>query len=324
MIQHRNSDIAKDYKLVLKTLDIYLALKALNKYSEDVNYYDSLESHKQLFTTIDDKIASFDNDVPQELLKIKQKLDTFPLKYISFDDKDEHLLNLEQYPKNHTLVGKKLHYTFPAQLIKNAQCEYSRYISQQTLKDDIVVNHCCRLTSYRKKVVVCSEFFHLCLCASYFLSTFSIVSTTILNPINLLIVLTAYMTSTYIMFLPEHLKDEEKQNNHNLYHFAFFNLYLVASLLAFGLLTQVFAPASLFLVLAYLFTLLPICAHVYKSILLNNKYNELPSTKLTKMEFFREKIHSCSLFEAKEDKHGLPYFAFKNEEIPPSTEVAPA
>ena len=312
MTQNQNSDIFKDYTLALKVLD---------NYSENIDNYSSLENFKQLFTTIDDRIASFGNDVPQELLKIKQKLSTFPLKHISFNDNNIDLLKLDEYYKNKMLGDKKLHYTFTVQLIKDAQDEYKRYVLQQTSKNNILRNNYCRLTSYRKNLVFYSEFFHLCLCASYLLSTFSIVSTTILNPINLLIVLATYITSTYIMFLPEHLKDEDKQNNHNLYHFALFNLYLVASLLAFGLLTQVFAPASLFFVLAYLFTLLPICAHIYKSKQLNNEYNELKSTKMTKMEFFREKIHGFSLFEAKEDERGLPCLAFNSKEPSLASEV---
>ena len=73
MIEKEKLDIIKNSKS---------ALEALDNYSKNLINFISLENHKQLFTTIDDRIASFDHDVPQELLKIQQKLSTFPLKHI--------------------------------------------------------------------------------------------------------------------------------------------------------------------------------------------------------------------------------------------------
>ena len=290
------------------------ALEALDNYSKNLINFISLENHKQLFTTIDDRIASFDHDVPQELLKIQQKLSTFPLKHISFNDNNIGLLKLTEYQKNKILGDKKLHYTFPAQLIKDAQYEYAKLLMNYFQNKKLIGLKKNEIDTNRERIIYFAIFLQASLFVSCFLSVCAIVPAAILNPINLLIGFVAYITATYMMFLPEHLKDEDKQNSHNLYHFGLFNLYIAIPLLVLGIILQAWAPGLLIIVLMTLITLAPIFAYTYKNALLDNRYSELNVAMPEKKQFFRDRVQGCSLFEVKEYNDGYPYFAFNSEE----------
>ena len=259
------------------------------------NTHKSVNNAHNVFTKINNNRLTFDGDNTQnkKYTHIKQILNDSLLRHINFADDSSNIDPIAYLESKEKFPQGTLHYTAPAALTEYLESKFTDELNKWHLKDDNYNTQMRYSRSLRDQISPFSVSFPIVLTASTLLSLYAVIPATILNPINLIITVAAYILGSYIMFIPERITEKNDNNDHHLYHFVLLNLGMAVATVSLYFLLP---PTALM----FLYCFTPLIASLYKELLLSAKRSALKEPEPTAINFFKEQIKGCSLFDARE------------------------